>query len=213
LGAEVLHNVHRWYETGTGRYWRPDPLDASPNDYAYVDARPTRLVDPLGLLSLDPDSCGPFKGQPYDDDPARCCYNELDQAVQRYNEFFAPGWRQRNPDCWNAISGASSRSGWKQPLGNKGRLSPLSCMVAGHLDETMTCDFKFRQGGIGRGGCGWTDPGTGQTSFRPQICDSGTCPSPLNVVFHERLHRCGAPPESLGLFTDAADIARTCVGR
>jgi hypothetical protein len=84
-------------------------------------------------------------------------------------------------------------------------------MVAGHHSETMKCDFKFRRGGIGRGGCGFTND-TGQTFFRPKICDRGMCPSPLNVLFHERLHRCGAPPEMGGLFSDAADIARSCVG-
>jgi len=212
LGAEGYYNVWRWYEAGTGRFSRPDPLEASPNDYSFVDARPTRLVDSLGLLALDPDSCGPFQGQHFHDDPARCCHKELERAVQKYNEFFARGWRRRNPDCWNAIDGARFRSGWKQPLGNQGNLTPLSCMVAGHHGETMNCDFKFRRGGIGRGGCGWTDPATGQTSFRPQICSRGACPSPLNVIFHERLHRCGAPPEMMGLFTDAATIARTCVG-
>ncbi len=61
LGAEVYYNVHRWYEHGTGRYARVDPLglDAfrrfkfsglSPNRlFAYADNDPIGRLDPLGL--------------------------------------------------------------------------------------------------------------------------------------------------------------------
>lgn len=52
-GAEVYYNVHRWYQPGTGRYGRPDPLGLGRNDvnpYPYVAANPINFHDPLGLL-------------------------------------------------------------------------------------------------------------------------------------------------------------------
>ena len=49
-------NTHRWYEPQTGRYTSTDYLGllASPNLFAYVDARPTFFIDPLGLELLTP---------------------------------------------------------------------------------------------------------------------------------------------------------------
>jgi RHS repeat-associated protein len=57
-GAGIYYNVHRWYEAGTGRYTRPDPVtnlggvhpirfDSHP--YRYADANPFQIVDRLGL--------------------------------------------------------------------------------------------------------------------------------------------------------------------
>lgn len=53
-GAPLYYNVHRWYEHGTGRYTRVDPLGLydGPNIYAYVAGNPLRLADPLGLAVL-----------------------------------------------------------------------------------------------------------------------------------------------------------------
>jgi RHS repeat-associated protein len=57
MGTEVVYNVHRWYDPGTGRYTRPDPMGlanssgvASGLGYAYADADPLRFTDPLGLF-------------------------------------------------------------------------------------------------------------------------------------------------------------------
>lgn len=55
------YNVHRWYEPGTGRYARTDPLGLSdPEDfdesyfnlYQYATANPLLNTDPNGLLTL-----------------------------------------------------------------------------------------------------------------------------------------------------------------
>jgi len=55
LGTEVFYNVHRWYENGTGRYARTDPLvlrpDPQSNVYLYANANPLRFLDPLGLAA------------------------------------------------------------------------------------------------------------------------------------------------------------------
>ena len=44
-------NVHRWYEPGTGRYGRADPLgrDGDPPPYAYALSNPLTNLDVLGL--------------------------------------------------------------------------------------------------------------------------------------------------------------------
>jgi RHS repeat-associated protein len=192
LGADVYYNVHRWYEPQTGRYASPDPLglEASLNGFAYVDSRPTYFSDPLGLIAVDGDSCGRY-----------CC--DLGKAAQQYNEFFSPGWRQRHPKCWKALA---SKSGKWTPKGNS-VLSPLSCMVTGHRDVTVTCDPEAKP----PFNCGGTRDG--QTFFGPKACDSTQCGSPLNTLFHEQLHRCGAPPEAWGLVTIAAEVTNDCGGK
>ncbi len=202
FGADVAFNVERWLMPGTGRYNAVDRVDASLNEFAYVDARPTFSIDPRGLLALDPDTCGPFGNLP-GPAGAGCCRDALEKAVQDYNEFFSRGWRQRKPACWNRLAAA----GWS-PLGNQASLSPLSCMVAGHRGELMRCDSNPEVPTE----CGRTEPFSSNTFFHPIACNREECGTPLNTLFHERLHRCGAPPESWGLYTEARDIANVCVG-
>ena len=52
-GANVYYNVHRWYQYGTGRYGRVDPLRSQGDlhPYAYAASNPLLLVDPLGEKS------------------------------------------------------------------------------------------------------------------------------------------------------------------
>ncbi len=49
-GAELSYNVHRWYETGTGRYSRVDPLgvEGDFHPYTYASSAPLLLIDPTG---------------------------------------------------------------------------------------------------------------------------------------------------------------------
>jgi RHS repeat-associated protein len=58
-GVRLFHNVHRWYDPGTGRYTQADPMGVgvglSTNLYSYVDGRPTFAVDRLGLVSSTAD--------------------------------------------------------------------------------------------------------------------------------------------------------------
>ncbi len=64
-GLNPYYNVHRWYERGTGRCTRPDPVSIYVRLgrplYAYAAVRPTRFVDRLGLFEIDPDcwTCTP----------------------------------------------------------------------------------------------------------------------------------------------------------
>lgn len=47
----VFYNVHRWYEQGTGRYTRPDPLglEGGSHLFAYSLSNPLTVSDPLGM--------------------------------------------------------------------------------------------------------------------------------------------------------------------
>ena len=58
-GEGLYYNLHRWYERGTGRYTRPDPLGLvfDPNVYAYTTGRPTFYLDPLSLAKVTNKSC------------------------------------------------------------------------------------------------------------------------------------------------------------
>ena len=58
-GSCVRPLFHRWYQPGTGRYTRPDPLGfisvpgaARLWPYLYADANPLRFSDPLGLYTV-----------------------------------------------------------------------------------------------------------------------------------------------------------------
>lgn len=203
LGMQVYYNVHRWYEPATGRYASPDSLGlrASLNSHGYVDARPTQLLDPLGLLSVDPQSCGGFGG-------SECCFQKLKDAGKGYNELFTPGWRQRKPRCWKSLASAHRRSGWGRPKGDQHSLSPWLCMTQ-HQNQVVKCDATYRrERGMGYGGCGITEE-SGQTYFRPEVCDEAKCQTPLSTLFHEQLHRCGAPPHWFGNQDD--DIVQDCI--
>jgi RHS repeat-associated protein len=54
-GLNPFYNVHRWYEHGTGRYTRADPVmltdPVAQQAYAYALSNPSRYSDPLGLLA------------------------------------------------------------------------------------------------------------------------------------------------------------------
>ncbi len=198
-GASATFNVQRWYLPSIGGYSSTDPVDASHNDFAYVDARPTFLIDAQGLLALDPGTCRSFGALP-GPSGAGWCLEALEQAVRQYNEFFTRGWRQRNPPCWKYLAAAS----WR-PIRDQAVLSPLSCMVAGHRGELMRCDSQPQE----PTDCGSTDPGDGSTFFNPLACNRAECGTTLNTLFHERLHRCGAPSDVFS--SEARDIANVCV--
>lgn len=67
------------------------------------------------------------------------------------------------------------------------------------------CDFSSRMPA-----CGETRDGVPYVG--PKVCDQPSCGSALNTIFHERLHRCGAPPEA-GFVPYADEVATLCVGK
>lgn len=203
----VYYNVHRWYEPGTGRYVSADPagLSASTNLFSYVGARPNSLTDPLGLLSVD-DSCLRFRDRAYTGgySDQQCCASAIEEGVKQYNEFFAPGWRERHPRCWKALSSAGMNKRWGLGMNPNTRLlAPWLCMSVGHSSAVVECD-KMKQDKV----CAYTNPGNGNPMLTPSVCTG--CGSPFQQIFHEMAHNCGAPMdpyESEGL---AYDVGRAC---
>src|SRR4029077_20887579 len=51
IGSGLSHNVHRWYEPGTGRYLKPDPVELGEamSLFSYAWDNPIKVIDPLGL--------------------------------------------------------------------------------------------------------------------------------------------------------------------
>jgi len=80
-GNDLYYNLFRWYEAGTGRYTRVDPVRAldlrRPTDnfvYAYASMRPMFLADPLGLSPARDPFSRPWDSGPWGDRPdGGCC--------------------------------------------------------------------------------------------------------------------------------------------
>jgi RHS repeat-associated protein len=65
VGVGVVYNVHRWYEVGTGRYVRPDPIGllGGVNEYIYALGRPIFYGDFLGLYCTTDFVAHYFRGE------------------------------------------------------------------------------------------------------------------------------------------------------
>ncbi len=89
LGAEVAYNVHRWYESETGRYSRPDPLGVTRDElnvYLYASSSPPFNFDLLGLKYINL-SCQPIRYKPEKDGSAKLLLSggEVEQADGFYS--------------------------------------------------------------------------------------------------------------------------------
>jgi len=75
LPLSRVYSVHRWYQPGTGRYTRPDPLGAQGDfhPYLYATANPLLFFDPLGEKSRV--CCTPVPLAP---GPAKHCFIEYE---------------------------------------------------------------------------------------------------------------------------------------
>jgi RHS repeat-associated protein len=83
-GAGVYYNVNRWYQPGSGRYTRPDPLPMEilrEASYAYANSNPVISSDPLGLEAFQPCSDLPMP------QPCECDKGKLAQAAQTARKF------------------------------------------------------------------------------------------------------------------------------
>ena len=114
LGAELYYNVNRWYERGTGRYVRPDPLGlvGGLNSYGYAWQDPVDWTDPLGLSPrpMTPSRrrtvpCGP-------DQYARCVSTCGSKGVEscRVSQVFRLVRSKEGFEVWKWISGPTSCS-------------------------------------------------------------------------------------------------------
>ena len=124
------------------------------------------------------------------------------KAVSDFNKFFTPGWGDRHPACKAALIAMGSK--FNAPDGS----TPITCMSVKTRDMVVKC----AKGGTGCGG----PPNLLAIDFntvwmQPGSC-SGLCGNPVNTLFHEALHNCGAPDESDPAGSTAGDIANKCIG-
>jgi RHS repeat-associated protein len=80
LGSDPYYNLHRWYESWTGTYSRPDLLPMELlgewQPYLYVLANPLAGFDPLGLAAFKP--CSDLQVP----SPCNCNKEKVNQALQ-----------------------------------------------------------------------------------------------------------------------------------
>lgn len=122
LGADLFYNVHRWYEDGTGRYSRSDPVlddyrgvllsppvssvipkrklatlaaEADVNHYSFADQNPILFTDPFGLRRV---RLPGVEWQPPEDQnpPAQS------EGCDCVNEFFENRWTLSCCECHDA---------------------------------------------------------------------------------------------------------------
>jgi RHS repeat-associated protein len=202
--SDRSYNIFRWYRPGGGRYSQADPLNvaASLNIYGYVDGNPVTFYDREGLIKGKDSSCG---GAGFE-----CCGSAIDQGIKKFNDFFKPGWKDRNPSCWKKIQ----EMGSKLSIPFKGsQHTPLTCMTQYTKGMSVKC-AKSPGGNPVFGGP------PGNIGFDPNIIwiQSDACANKnmnnfmFKTIFHEALHNCGAPPDA-GPFksTMAYDITSTCI--
>ena len=192
-GTEERYNIFRWYRSSFGRYTQSDPLGITPslNLFNYVNGNPIRFSDLKGLMRID-SSCL--------DCP---CKAKMMKAVSDFNRFFTPGWGDRNPSCRAAL--VTMGAVFNAPDGTP----PITCMTIKTRDMVVKC----AQGGEGCGG----PPSIPAINFnvvwvQPAVC-SGLCGNPVNTLFHEALHNCGAPDERYPGGYVAERVADICIGR
>jgi RHS repeat-associated protein len=107
VDARLVDNVNRWYDSSAGIFSTADPIaiiGAQSSPYAYVENRPTLMVDPLGLYSVvnhpgqeSTTGAPSFRGDRVDADYAcGCCSTSagpgwcLRFQVDLYYRFFYP---------------------------------------------------------------------------------------------------------------------------
>ncbi|REK06915.1 MAG: RHS repeat protein [Acidobacteria bacterium] len=92
LGADVYYNVHRWYEMGTGRYGRVDPLLAEnvrfqePGStvaaYGYASQIPIRRIDEFGQRDIVPTVSPKCRKQFPDETSYKQFVREVEKAAE-----------------------------------------------------------------------------------------------------------------------------------
>ncbi|HEV8579130.1 MAG TPA: RHS repeat-associated core domain-containing protein [Thermoanaerobaculia bacterium] len=183
----LYHNVHRWYEAGTGRYMRRDPLGEAERRqemiwhpqidrerfslYAYVDSNPLSFIDPLGLLKF-----------------AGCTPERQAKISQAFKDYCS---KVQQLEFQNCMCGDPSIPRGLQRL----------CKAN---DRTIKCSTA-RVGKCSAGTCAWSIPGGGVI----RLCEDGWTPGcgPLGcTLMHEMTHQLWHSGES------KPEAAEKCLG-
>ena len=172
LGGDVYYNVHRWYESQTGRYTRVDPLHSVPvalerevggNDperfsplFIYAASNPMSYIDPLGLLQ--------FKG----------CTTDQERAIR---------------PAFDEYCGKASTDGFRNCMCDKPSIPEGLGRLCGNPALTVRC--KQDSGGSCSGNCAWSVPFGTTIRLCPGAWDDGRC-GPLGcTLLHEMTHQLG----------------------
>lgn len=181
-----VSNVHRWYQTGTGRYDQGDrylPVSwKDPNPYVYGRSRPLLFTDPKGLFVID-NSC--------DCTPPWSPAENIPRAIGQAGNF--PG----NPKCQAILQ---RHGAWPCVPNRFGPDEIGSGPVIRCLANDGPCGRFFDATAV--------SPATVHLYTGAPICPRNT-PGPGIAVtlFHETLHSCGIGDESL-----AFEITEVCTG-
>ena len=175
-----------------GRYTQADPigLAASLNLFKYVDGNPVNRYDARGLLSVDKSCAG------------LCCEGALRDAVDKFNNFWKPGWSTRKPKCQKILEDMSRRGltplqrGVSRPRPADTPITPLTCMVKWSESMIVKCANR----GSNQGGPPTLGDFDAQVVWiQPAGCRNASRPNHLfETIFHEAAHNCGAPDDPLG---------------
>jgi RHS repeat-associated protein len=155
-----FYNLHRWYESRSGRYIRVDPiiLGGRTDFYAYGLANALRYIDPLGLAA----------------DAPRNPRNLFKPIIDPY--FGSGPWGARpNPDCCDQEAIAKSRASGERQLAQ---------MASGGVPSgTSVGSFVMREHSCREDG--WCFPLVPTDPFDPPVNAKITDPC---VVFCLRIH-------------------------
>lgn len=186
MGVGVSYNLHRWYERGTGRYAKPDPMGRPTHDprlfeaaladterssfFSYVAANPLTFIDPLGLFKTEG------------------CSLSQSQAIRDAKKDY----------CARVALPAFATCCQRPKL--QGKLRNL----CGDASITVRCKSSCKQK-PGFFNCGWSIP-FGSTI---RICPDAWAPGcgPLGcTLLHELTHISGHPREKV------PDLVEKCLG-
>jgi len=172
LGANLYYNVHRWNETGTGRYTQVDPLRSVPAFqqelprpldaevfsalFAYAAGNPLSFIDPLGLLQ--------YKG---------CSPDQQSVIGPAFDDYCS---RAKGDD-------------FKQCMCDKPSVPEGLGRLCGNPALTVRC--KSDSGGSCSGNCAWSIPFGTTVRLCPGAFSGSTC-GPLGcTLLHEMTHQLG----------------------
>lgn len=131
----LSYNVHRWYEVGTGRYARTDPLGrrGDPHPFSYVQSRPTYYVDPFGLVTRKKD-CG-------------CCTQEdTDKELKQLGYFIQNYWRDYVWTPMRIVRGGSCLTAAEELHDDVERLVAPKCWITSvQLTKTRVISDVFKK--------------------------------------------------------------------
>jgi RHS repeat-associated protein len=169
LSSGLYYNVNRWYESVRAAYTASDLLSpgATAGLYSYALARPTRLIDRLGLFTID-----------------KSCDNMECLLQHGYTNLLQQLKQETQASCEMLGQTIYGDAALLMCLQRKCRSGRIYCHITDKVDRTQICNQPNEPGA-------WGPPG-GEAHLCPGNWTSGVPPGYLgDVVLHEWAHNCG----------------------